>query len=127
MTAWDMRGPVCRRLMVIAKPPISFFGWDRFPGGFLRLNPAHRARLQQIERQNAAVQHLVVKQADIELRSQLRLCAVAQFAEFELTELVAERLGGPRNVAIRLGLDRRLIDRAGFSEEIDDLVARPAL
>ena len=55
------------------------------------------------------------------------LGAVAQLADLELAELVAERLGGPGDVAVGLGLDGGLVDGAGLAEEVDDLVAAPAL
>src|SRR6202042_1824934 len=51
---------------------------------FLILDPAIGARVQQVERQHAAVQHLIVKAADVEFRTQLLLGAVAQFAKLEL-------------------------------------------
>ena len=55
------------------------------------------------------------------------LGALAEFAELELAELVTEGLCGPRNVAVGLGLDRGLVDRAGFAEEVHDLIAGPPL
>src|SRR5258708_5494684 len=64
--------------------------------------------------------------ADIKLGAQFFLGALAEFAKLDLAELVAEGLRGPRDIAIGLGLDRGLVDRAGFAEEIHDLIACPA-
>src|ERR1700736_339557 len=67
-----------------------------------------------------------MKSANVELRSQFLLRPVAEFANFELAQLVAEGLCGPRDVAVGLGLDGGLIHGAGLAEEIYDLIAGPS-
>ncbi len=89
-------------------------------------DPFIRARVEEIEGEGSAVEHLVVEAADVELGAQLFLGAVAEFAELELAELIAEGLGGPSDVAVRLRLDGGLIDGAGLAEELHDLIAGPA-
>src|SRR5581483_11373686 len=93
----------------------------------LLLNPTVCTRLEQIERQNAAVEHLVVEAADVEPLAQLLVGALAQLAEFELAELVGQGLRGPGNITVGLRLQSGLIDRAGLAEEVHHLLTRPAL
>ena len=90
-------------------------------------DPFVGAGFEEVQRQRAAVQDFVVEGADIELRSQLLLGMVAEFANLELPEFLAERLSGPGDVAVGLGLDRGLVDGTGLAHEFDDLIATPAL
>ena len=67
--------------------PAEMFAIRKKPGPlpsislrFLLRDPFVRARFQKIERQRSAVEHLVVKGADIELGSQFFLGAVAKVA-----------------------------------------------
>jgi hypothetical protein len=45
------------------------------------LNPAISAGVEQVERENATIQHLVVEGADVEFGAEFFLGAVAEFAE----------------------------------------------
>src|SRR5215469_2434975 len=94
---------------------------------FLLRDPLIGTRLQHVQRERAAIQHLIVELAQIELWPQLFLGALPQLAEFQLTEFVAESLGGPGDVAVRFGLDRRLVDSSGLAHEFYDLVSSPSL
>jgi hypothetical protein len=82
-------------------------------------DPLVRSRVQQVERQDASVKHLIVEGAQVETCPQFLLGSFAQLPEFELAELVCERLRRPGNVAIGFCLERRLIDRVGFAKELD--------
>jgi hypothetical protein len=73
----------------------------------LRSRPLHSR--QGVEGQCSAVGHLIVKAADIEFGSQFFPRALAEFTELKLAQLVAERLRGPRDVTVRLGLNGRLV------------------
>src|SRR5271166_1508129 len=79
-------------------------------------NPAHGAGVQEVERQDAAAQHLVVELADVEFCAQFFFGAGAKFAELELAELIREGLRRPGDVAIRFGLDGGFVDGAGLAE-----------
>ena len=89
-------------------------------------DPLLRTGFEHIERKSATVEHFVMKFAQVEFRSQLLLSALAELADLELAEFVAERLSWPGNIAVGLGLESGLIDRAGFAEEIYNLIAAPA-
>ncbi len=52
-------------------------------------DPFVRAGFEKVEGEGSAVEHPVVEAAEIELGAQFPLGAVAQFAELELTNLVA--------------------------------------
>ena len=52
---------------------------------------------------------------------------LAQLEDLELAELVGQRLARPGDVAVGLGLDRRLVLRRMLVEEVDHLLARPVL
>ena len=58
--------------------------------------------------------------------AELRTSTLAEFAELELSQLVAQSLARPGDVAVGLRLDLGLVDGAGFAEEVDHLVACPA-
>src|SRR6266567_5436090 len=94
---------------------------------FLLRDPFVSAGVEHIERQGAAVEHLVVELTEIEFGTQLVLSAIAQFAELELAEFVAASLCRPRDVAVRLRLECGLIHRSRLAEEVDDLIAAPSL
>src|SRR5271169_3407623 len=79
--------------------------------GFLLRDPLIRPGVEQIEGERSSVEHFVVELANVELGPQFLLGAFAKLAELELAELVAESLRGPRDVTVRLRLDRWLIDR----------------
>ncbi len=84
----------------------------RFLRSFSRCDPPVGAGIEQIERQSAAIEHLVVKFAEIELWTQFALGTLAKFAELQLAKFVAEGLCGPGNVAVGFGLDGGLVDSA---------------
>src|ERR1043166_2445432 len=94
--------------------------------GCLRLNPAFDASIEQIERKAAAREDLIVERADVEFRTELFRSTTAKLANLQLADLVAARLAGPGDVAIGLGLDRRLVDRVRLAHEVDDLIAAPS-
>src|SRR5579872_3658319 len=83
--------------------------------------------LEEIERKGSAVEHLIVKGADVELRAELFLCSFTQFAELELAKFVTEGLRGPGDVTVGFRLDAGLVDGAGLSEEIYNLLSCPSL
>jgi len=55
-------------------------------------DPLLGAGLEHIKWQTAAIEHLIVKLAKIELWTQFFLCTFPEFTELELTDLIAERL-----------------------------------
>src|SRR5437879_2371834 len=57
---------------------------------FLLCNPLIGPRLKQIERQSPAIEHLIVKFADVKLGPQLLLGTLPQFANLKLAQLVTE-------------------------------------
>src|SRR5215472_1507543 len=97
-----------------------------FALGLLFRNPFLSASFQQIQRQRASVEHLVVKASDIKFRAQGLLRAVAKLTKFELTQLVAQGLCWQRDVAIGLRLDGGLVNSAGLAHELHHLIARPS-
>src|SRR5271170_7614960 len=101
----------------------SSIAYNRFPRTCLHLNPAVRARVEQVKRESAAVQHFVVEGAEVELCTQLLPRAFAQFDELELPDLVTQGLGRPGDVAVRFRLDLGLVERTGFAEEVDHPIA----
>src|SRR5436309_12186316 len=67
-----------------------------------------------------------MKAADIEARTELALGIGPQFADFELTDLVSQRLCGPDDVTINFHGDV-LIRLGGIgAEEVNGLIARPS-
>jgi hypothetical protein len=56
---------------------------------FLLGDPLVHAGFQHVQGERAAIQNFVVKRANVELWPQFLLCALAQFQDFQLTELVA--------------------------------------
>src|SRR6185436_11729029 len=90
-----------------------------------RGDPAVHVLLEHAQRNGAAAEDDVVEVADVELRAERLLRAPAELANLQLAELVRQRLAGPRNVAIDLGLD--LVERQGGARGhvVDGLLARP--
>ena len=76
-------------------------------------------------RGGAGIENQIVKLPDVELRPQAALSALAQVQQVELSDLVAECLARPGNIAIRLTLNIRLIDRRMRMEIIDYLLSGP--
>jgi len=64
-------------------------------GRDLSLNPAVDAGVEDVEREGAAGEDLVVKSFQVEPGPQLLFGAFAQLADLELAELVAACLAGP--------------------------------
>ena len=84
------------------------------------------AGVEHVERESAAAEDLVVEGADVEFGAELFLRALAELEDLELAELVGAGLRGPRDVAVGLGLDERLVDVV-LAHVVDDLIAGPAL
>jgi len=74
------------------------------------LNPAISAGVEQVEWENATLQHLVVEGTDVELCTQFLPSAFAKFDELELPDLVTKGLGRPGDVAVRFGLDLGFVE-----------------
>src|SRR4051794_29356475 len=64
--------------------------------------------------------------AKIERCSELLCRTRAKVANLQLPELVAARLRRPGDVAVRLGLDGRLVDCVRLAHVVDDLIAAPS-
>src|SRR5512133_1920354 len=56
------------------------------------VDPCRNAIVENVERQRPTIQDLVVERADVELRTQRILGALAQFEQLQLTQLVPQRL-----------------------------------
>ncbi len=93
----------------------------------LGLNPGLGAGVEQVEGQRSSAEDLVVEGADVELWPEFLLGAGAEFAEFELADLIGERLSRPRDVAVDLGLEFGAGEAVGLLEEGYGLLAGPAL
>src|SRR3569623_2582985 len=63
----------------------------------------------------------------VELRPERRFRLRTKAANGQLAELVGERLAGPANVAVNLGLHLVLRQRRVAGEVIDRLLSRPAV
>src|SRR6187402_666986 len=92
---------------------------------FLRRNPSVHALVEDVERKCAGVDDEVVELAEVELRAESSLCAIAEFDELELADFVAQSLCGPGDVAIGFGLDVGLVDGGVIVEKVDHLLACP--
>src|ERR1700731_3250339 len=69
--------------------------------GFAGLgNPFANLFFQNIERESSVPQDDIVKRADIEFRSEIFLSQRAKLLNFQLADLVGERLAGPCNIPI---------------------------
>src|SRR5580704_3248211 len=93
----------------------------------LTSNPVIDAGFQHVERQASSTENFIMEGPDIEARTKLLLGAIAQIENLELTNLVAEALSWPRNIAVDFSLDRRLICSAAFAEVSHCLFAGPTL
>src|SRR5882724_8241063 len=62
--------------------------------GALR-DPVFHVRVQNVERQRAAAHDFVMKGAEIKLIAQLSPRLLAQLEDFQLAQLVGQRLAGP--------------------------------
>src|SRR5208282_4462508 len=90
-------------------------------------DPRVDALPQYVEGQCASVQHLIVEGADVELRAQRFLCAIAEVENLQLSDLVSECLAGPRDVAIHFGLHAGFVHIGVVVEVLDHLLAGPGL
>ena len=70
---------------------------------------------------------MVVKGANVELVSESFPGAIAQLQNLQLANLVGQRLAGPCNVTVHLGLNGGLVNIRVGAEVFDHLVAGPAL
>jgi len=95
--------------------------------GILLHDPFVRTGFQHIEGKGAAVEDFVVEGAEIKLGAQFFLGAIAEFANFELTEFVAKGLGRPGDVPVGFGLNGGFVDGTRFPEVFDYLIASPTL
>src|SRR4051794_39125555 len=114
VTAWPSRGE-----SAAAWPPHS----GLLPRGDELVDPL----FQDVHRQGAGAEHLVVEGADVELAAELALRLLAQLENLQLPDLVAEGLAGPHDVAVGLVLDVHLVLRRMGVEEIDNLLTVPLL
>ena len=93
----------------------------------LRRYPVVHAPLQYVERQRARAQQVVMECAHVELVAELCLGAGANRQDLQLTDLVCQCLAGVTDVAINF-IDDVVFGLGGIVlEEIDRLLARPAL
>src|SRR5690606_30744702 len=111
--------PLRSRAPGLGRPRSGRLRARRDPGVDLLLE--HRQR-HRPEREDG-----VVEGAQVELRSEYLLRARAQFDDADLAELVTQRLAGPGDVAVDLGLDLVLAERGLRSEVVDRLLPGPAL
>ena len=95
-------------------------------GRDLSLNPAVDAGVEDVEREGAAGEDLVVKSFQVEPGPQLLFGAFAQLADLELAELVAACLAGAGDVSVGLGLDGGFVDGMGVAHVLYHLIAAPA-
>src|SRR5215472_9015977 len=97
------------------------------PSKLLAGDPGGDALVENVEGQSTGVDDLIVKRANVEFVAEFFLCASAKFENFELADLVRQRLAGPCDVAIDFGLDAGLVDGRVIVEEVDHLLAGPVL
>src|SRR5262249_40673138 len=98
---------------------------SRRGSGLRSAQPRLDLLLEHIEGQSAVAEHVIMERPDVELRPELLLRSLPQLEDLQLSELVAECLGRPGDVAIRLALDVHLVDRGVGVEEVDDLLTLP--
>lgn len=88
-------------------------------------DPVVNAFFEDIHGECATIEDFIVESAKIEFVAQLILGVLAEVEDFQLTDFVAESLGGPGDVAIGFGLDADFIFGRMIVEEVDDLLASP--
>ena len=64
---------------------------------------------------------------DVEVRTKRLLRTLAKLENFELTDLVAKPLRRPRNIAVHLYLNQRIVRGAALAEVCRSLFATPAV
>src|SRR5262245_43315883 len=92
-----------------------------------RFDPPIDLALEDLQRHRAVAQDLAVKITDVEAWAQLGLRLAAQRLDAQIADLVPERLSGPCDVALDLGLDVRGRERRVRDHVFDRLLAGPAL
>src|SRR3546814_11202837 len=111
---------------MIRRPPRStrtdtLFPYTTLFRSLLRNPPVH-APLQQVQRQRAAAEYRVVEAADIEAVAQFGLRLPAQLLDPDHADLVGRGLARIDQVALDLGLDRRVRPRAVGADEVHRLL-----
>src|SRR5215470_12571341 len=92
----------------------------------LRSDPRLHVRLEQVQRNGAIFQNGIVEFSLVEFWSKLFFRQRAQFADFQLADLVGKRLPGPSYVPVHF--DRNVLiclSRVVF-EKLNRLLTRPA-
>src|SRR5918999_2077138 len=92
----------------------------------LARHPRPDARVENVQRNRASAQYFIVKLPHIECVAKLALSVIAQLANFQLSDLVGERLTGPRDVPVNL--DGDVVQRlaAVGREIVDGLLPAPS-
>jgi len=90
-------------------------------------DPGFDLRMQYVKRQSTAIKDFIVEGAKVKLVTKLLARFFTQLENFQLTELVGERLSGPRNVTVDFRLNVGFIHRCVFVEILNHLIARPVL
>lgn len=90
-------------------------------------DPGENQLFEDVEGNGALTQDDVVKFPDVEFVSQFLLGSAAQLADFQLADLVGQRLAGPRDVTVDFVDDVELRFRGVIGKEFDRLLARPLL
>ncbi len=67
-----------------------------------------------------------MENSDVEAWAKLLFCTLAEFSNFQLTDLVAEALSRPCDVTIDLSLNRRLVRCAALAKVGHGIIAAPA-
>jgi hypothetical protein len=73
------------------------------------VDPTIQPSLEHVKGQTSAAKYLVMEDSDIEARAKLLPGRFSQFDDFQLSDLVAQSLSGPRDIAIHFRLNRRLV------------------
>lgn len=94
----DTRGRQSIPLRII-KSSSLFFG-----------DPFVSTLIKEVEGERSAIDHGIMESAYIEAWAQLLLRAIAQLTELELAQLIGKGLRRVGDVAIRLALDKRLLN-----------------
>src|SRR4051812_37071263 len=91
----------------------------------LRTDEGVHPLLQHRQRNRAKREDRIVEAAFVELWSKGRLRLLSKAKDRDLAELVRQRLAGPADVAVDLGLDFVLGERGVTREIVDRLLPRP--